>query len=144
MTVAKSTSWREQIISAVIRGGPGYLLACLVLSGVAYELHLFASTTGAAVTRYVVTSQKNVETLADSMRELHDTRATMLSGIASVASAQADSVDALQDIQQSLESILVQAKAMDQVPGQREEELRLLREIEQGIRELRGQVGEDS
>lgn len=138
--MTKSESPLSAVVSLFLNSGPWAVMALVLVLGIGYEAHYLARSTGAAVSEYVIQSGKNNQELVNAAKQGAQDNLIMISSLKQLQDS-TDSVNKAVLVNESkineLLSLMAEAKQMmSSVPAQREEQLRLLKEIETGIRNL--------
>jgi hypothetical protein len=142
---------KEAVLQSFLRAGPWAVLTVILIAGLGYELHMFVSTAGPAITQYVTASRqideqnaKNVTALTTAQQQTSEEHKSMLAGITSLQQAielrQDEHEKQTAEIAKLLALIDSAYSTMSVIPQQRAEQLKLLQQISMGIEELRTSV----
>lgn len=134
-------SSRELILQSFAKAGPWALLSMLLIGGIGYMLHEFTSTAGPAVAQYVTASRKideknaeNVSLLTIAQQRTSEEHKSMLEGLTTLQSAiqlrQQEHTDQSSRIDEMLKIMSDASKLMEPLPGQRNQMLTLLQEMQ--------------
>jgi len=144
-------SLRTQLLGQLFKYGPSWVLLFALVGFLGYELHSFVGIAGPATAGYITASRKideqnakNVVTLTTAQARTSTEHESMLASLTALQLAieqrQQEHEGQTETIERMLQLIEEATKTMAVVPGQRAEQIALLKEIKQGIDVLRATV----
>jgi len=147
----KAESPMQAVVQMFINSGPWAVMALAMVLGIGYEAHRLAGSVGVSVSDYVIQSSANNKLLVEAMKRVEVEHAALLDASKSTQNSLKqlqDSTDRVADVVlvneqklREIQNLIDEARRiMAIVPEQRKEELRLLQEIEQAIKELCSQI----
>jgi hypothetical protein len=142
---------RTQLVNQLFKYGPSWVLLFLLVGFLGYELHYFVSYAGPATAEYVSASRrideqnaKHVALLISSQERASKEHEAMLASLKSLLSGLDESHVEHEGQTASIDNLLRLIESavatMSVVPGQRQQQLELLDQINVGIEELKTSI----